>query len=276
MDQTRYEEYIKAEISQLTIANAPDWEIESLRREMKGGDCPECGEGYREVRSKNQFSDFRYYEPVCECLERRRGDHAVEESREKKLNAANIPAQYRKAKFDNWDYSVDEGTNESMRRVYEISRSEDFEGKNGVVMFGEVGTGKTHLSCALAQHMIFERHKTVKFIPMADIVGHFIRSNERNVRDIPMGAYECVVLDDMDKAVLQNEWVKERIFSLIDGIFRDERFVIGTMNAKSLTEIDAKFDLALSSRIFGNCHMVEFKGKDYRKYRRIREAQKEG
>lgn len=51
-------------------AGAGKLELDLMVNESAGGDCPHCGKAWRAVKVKNDFADYTYYEPVCECYQR--------------------------------------------------------------------------------------------------------------------------------------------------------------------------------------------------------------
>lgn len=64
--------------------------LEAVAREYDGGDCPQCGEAWREVSVANRFARFCYYEPACDCHPRCDGPWAP---RTKKRGPVKLPGE---------------------------------------------------------------------------------------------------------------------------------------------------------------------------------------
>ena len=52
-------------------------EYEELVREIKGGNCPQCGTKYKEVAFSNEFGMGLYWEPRCGCAPRCKCCHRI-------------------------------------------------------------------------------------------------------------------------------------------------------------------------------------------------------
>ena len=44
--------------------------LELMRAQSYGGMCPKCGQFWEKVSVKNQFANFVYYQPACQCWKR--------------------------------------------------------------------------------------------------------------------------------------------------------------------------------------------------------------
>ena len=83
----------------------------------------------------------------CTCKE-------IREAEEILLNSG-ISEEFRKKNFDNFNYSYNMDVCEAFRIAKEYVKSFDKGGKNKSIMFvGQVGSGKTHLSMAIANFLM--------------------------------------------------------------------------------------------------------------------------
>jgi DNA replication protein DnaC len=261
----KFVQMFKAQIERLKEIGAPDWDIQDIERQMNGGNCIECGIEYEKVGVKNPIADYYYYKPGCDCAQSKRSEDERRQARERLLLSAGVPKKYWSVTFSSWDYSVDERTTAAMRQVLEKHESGELWERSGLFLYGEVGTGKTHVGVCVIKKIM--ARKRVLFIPTADIISRFLKDDEAE----EIKTADAIMLDDFDKLASQNEWVKERIFSLIDGFIRDEKFFVITANYGDVAEFDDKVGMAVSSRIFGNCVTVKLPGKDYRMTKKARE-----
>ena len=64
-----YEEVVKAEIDRgETVHRAGLLQVaEDIRNSLGGGKCVRCGKEWREVKVKNIFADYSYWQPNCNC-----------------------------------------------------------------------------------------------------------------------------------------------------------------------------------------------------------------
>jgi len=44
--------------------------LDLMVNEMTGGKCPHCGKPWKKIVVKNQFADYEYFDPNCECYQR--------------------------------------------------------------------------------------------------------------------------------------------------------------------------------------------------------------
>ena len=74
--------------------------------------------------------------------------------------------------------------------------------------------------------------------------------------------YQLVVLDDVGKQ-LKTAWETEQLYTLIDGLWSEEKQVILTTNLTPAVLVQ-RLDMAVLSRILGMCTAVLVKGRDLR------------
>ncbi len=246
-------------------AGTPMEVIERLERETEGGNCPQCGKSYIKTETLNQFADFEWYRPQCLCEEKQEDVKKKGDVMNEKLRAAGIPSKLLKYNFGQWDYRVEKKINEAFKVVYNYAMEKKYESK-GLILYGDVGTGKTHCAVAALKEVV-DDGKSPIFVPMANLVSELMRKGE-NFQNRIVSA-DIVLLDDMDKiGTAQNAWVKERIFSLINDRIAQGRVIFGTTNFKGPEDFDEKFGDAVMSRLIESCVFVKFEGSDYRAVKR--------
>lgn len=88
-----------------------------------------------------------------------------------RLSAAGVGARYHEASFDNYRaYRTEERIALSMSRSY----SEDFHRRRSpnLLMYGNTGTGKTHLACAVARTLLLNGF-TVSYLPVLTMFSQY-------------------------------------------------------------------------------------------------------
>jgi DNA replication protein DnaC len=162
-----------------------------------------------------------------------------------------------------------------MKKTAEIVQDGRVLQGRGALLYGMVGTGKTHCAVSMLREVLKVSTYNCTFERSADIISKIIKYEGKDTYIQEVMAYDVIILDDLGKMYMQNEWVKERAFTLLDSIVSSEKVLIATTNLESLRELDDKFGMAISSRIIGQCEMIKFEGTDYRKLKVTRELRKQ-
>lgn len=144
----------------------------------------------------------------------------------------------------------------------------DPDRKEGVFLYGPVGTGKTHLACCAANDVIDEGLACI-FLRVADIP----RADSDALAKLwDPGFCPRLVLDDLGSGKATPRLL-ECLFSIIDGRAFKRLPTIYTANFKldalaDLLDGSDGADLAgtrIASRIAGSCELVPVGGEDRRK-----------
>lgn len=270
VDQAALDEKAQHVLDLAVMYDLPKEEIDEHLRQWKGGACPACGKDYRRVHSENyskpegevQMSDFWFFKPACDCAI----DQAEKEERamriQNKIVAAGVPRRYQRITVMDWDSGVQQKTNDTRAWVIEYCKKATYsEKKTGLILYGPVGTGKTHLAISVLRD-IAATDRSIHFQPMADLI-QATRKKDQSYVDF-LGTIDAVLFDDLDKIAMEAEFVRERVFAVIDKIARDQRILLGTANFKSQEEFNDRFSDLIVSRLIESCNIWELPGDDYR------------
>lgn len=150
--------------------------------------------------------------------------------------------------------------------------AERFDQANGrgILFTGTVGTGKTHLSAAIGQHLLDEG-KSVLYGTVATHLArlrHTYGNDKQTERQVMDQLIRCqlLIIDDVGKEKV-TEWVDQTVFEIINTRYEHRKPVVITTNL-SLSEIRDKYTVtgdALVSRIIEMCAGVQMSGADWRK-----------
>jgi DNA replication protein DnaC len=139
--------------------------------------CPECAEEERKAEE--------------EAEAKRKQEKLAENKRrliENRLKGAMIPKRFQQHSFDTFVTDTPERQKKKESCLnYANNFPEAFEKGRCMIFCGTTGTGKTHLSCSIANHVIREHQKSAVFMRVLDAVRMvketYNRDSERSERD---------------------------------------------------------------------------------------------
>ena len=224
-------------------------------------------EDYTEVRDHcSACSDSGYTEngAVCSCLR----EALVKAT----IRSSGMGTLIEKQSFDNFDVSRYEGeAADAMRKNFEIAKSyvNDFPKKReNLILIGSTGTGKTHISSAIAREVI-EKGFDVVYDSTQNILSDFENERFRNdysANDRATEKYfdcDLLIIDDLGTE-FSTAFTISCLYNLLNT--RQNRglaTIISTnLDPKALC---AKYEDRIYSRMVGRgTKALFFRGKDYR------------
>jgi len=227
--------------------------------------CPKCdGSGYV-LAEENGVELVR----PCECAEKRRCARA--------LAKAGIPERYRHCtleSFELWNSTGDPTQGKSLRVVQEFVDLYPNVDK-GLLLMGNVGTGKTHLAVAALQQIIRDKRPQVRgrFADFTSLVLEIQMTfdgsgSKREILD-PLVSCDLLVLDELG-AGKTSPWVMDLLYYLVNTRYIENRLTIFTTNFTDSPRTAGEDSLSvrvserIRSRLWEMCRLVDFKGSDYR------------
>jgi DNA replication protein DnaC len=150
---------------------------------------------------------------------------------------------------------------------YLESWDENREAGRGLYFCGGVGTGKTHLAVAVMNELMRRKRVPSLFVTVPELLDNLRETYNKPGRNLDewMDAVqnaEFLVLDDLGSE-RPTEWVKERIFVIVNHRYRDALPTVFTSNIgpKDLAE---QLGERTASRIIAMCDWIALEGDDYR------------
>ena len=136
----------------------------------------------------------------------------------------------------------------------------------GAYLWGGVGTGKTHAAVALLRELIEVGH-WAQFVSVPDLLDQiratFNRSgeSEEDICERPRNG-DLVLLDDLG-AEKPSEWVREKLYQIINARYNARRCTLVTSN-KSPEQLAKQIGDRAVSRLMEMCEAIKLEGPDRR------------
>ena len=232
--------------------------------------CPECHTPRQTIVTNPFTGKESKVGCICRCQKERRDkeerDARVWERRERIEKA-------RRSSFGNDDYrgmtfDRDDGETPGVGRQM-VNYTRYFqrfkeEGK-GLVLFGDVGTGKTFYAACIANALIDEGYR-VLMTSFPELVRMIQRGAFKDDVIGRIAGYDLLVIDDLG-VERSSEYMQEQVYSIVDARYRARKPMVVTTNLTS-DELRNPKDV-MSARIYGRilerCLPVRFDGADRRK-----------
>lgn len=171
--------------------------------------------------------------------------------------------------LDNFDPQISRSTQKALAKVmdYVINWKENQEAGRGVYFCGDVGTGKTHLAVAVMNELIKRKRVPALFVTVPELLDNLRGTYNDPGRNIDewMDAVknaEFLVLDDLGSEK-PTEWVRERLFVVINHRYREQLPTLFTSNIGP-KDLAAQLGERTASRIIAMCDWISLEGEDYR------------
>lgn len=181
---------------------------------------------------------------------------------------AEIPPKYEHVTLDNFREIDNTCTKlKTMARSY----AQSFKpGCTGFLFKGKTGTGKTHLAVSILKELLFKGFKG-QYTNTVELL-QFIRSVQFNTwkhdelteKMDHILEQDLLILDDLG-AEKVTDWTQERLYSLINKLYVNNKTIIVTSNV-DLHELSMRLGEHTVSRLCEMCmHDIKFPDKDYRR-----------
>ncbi|MED4076325.1 ATP-binding protein [Lysinibacillus fusiformis] len=208
--------------------------------------CNHCGNEIKAIPVE-VLGRTRWVQPVCQCeqdikkAEVERLIRAKEENEVRTLfSISNIGDRYLNANFDN--FLMRQGAEKAFKAAKYYAENFAEFGAESLLLWGDVGNGKTHLAASVHNHLVAQG-KVVVFISMPELLGKiratFNKNNNESEQQIMKALMICdlLIIDDLGAEKI-SDWVLETMFQIFDGRSRRKKPILATsnLNPKDLPE----------------------------------------
>lgn len=144
---------------------------------------------------------------------------------------------------------------------------EIYKNNNGLLLWGDVGTGKTFMAGCIANELINNK-VPVMMTSLTKIINNlqgFVISDKNEYLN-SLNKFKLLILDDLG-AERQSDFALEQVFNVIDNRYKNQQPVIITTNL-TLSELKKPSDIKykrIYDRILEMCVPLKFEGESKRK-----------
>ena len=231
--------------------------------------CRKCG-APRQTVIRSPFGGYIAPRCVCPCQqEKERRRREAEERRQRMERIRRRKAQGLQDRYlYGYTFANDNGGNPAMAKAhaYVDHWPQAFKRNIGLLLFGDVGTGKSFAAGCIANALL-DRDVPVLMTNFPTILARLCGTFGEDRTDFldSLGDYDLLIIDDLG-AERNTEYALEQMFSIIDSRYRCNKPLIVTTNLK-LDELKRPPDLAharIYDRILERCAPILFAGKNFR------------
>ncbi len=208
---------------------------------------------------------------ICKC---RKAELAAEEEARKNEERLRKIEELRKTGFVDkqllsWTFYNDDGSHPAIMKAarnYVDNFKTLKENGKGLLLYGDVGTGKTYVAAAIANALV-DKGVPVMMTNFSRIANKLQESFDgKQVYLDKLNMFDLLVIDDL-AAERKTEYMQEIVFTVVDARYRSGLPMIITTNLsiaaiKNATETAEK---RVYDRILEKCFPIEVKGKSHRR-----------
>ncbi len=251
-----------------TLNSAPDDYIDPSDGLKYCGKCHTPKEAFYPADLQNQ--GFHKHPVMCQCAAEKRDREEAERREYERMSYMTMlrSEAFRDIPAAGWrfDHAV---VTPQLAKAKEYAANWDSFKQDGIglLLFGDVGTGKSYAAGCIANALI-DRLESVLFVGMSDVVNR-MQGNFGTDRDHYMKSLmrpDLLILDDLG-AERNTSFGKERVFDVVDKRLLTGKPMIVTTNIplsvmKQAADLD---DRRIFDRILEVCVPIRFDGENFRK-----------
>ena len=165
-----------------------------------------------------------------------------------------------------WTFENDNGKNPLINKAktYADKWSNMLSKNIGLLLWGEVGTGKTYFASCIANALV-ENCVSVKMTNFSTILNDLFYENDKNQYINRLNNHNLLIIDDLG-IERDTEYALEQVYNIVDARYKSNKPLIITTNL-SITEIKNPVDTAhkrIYDRVLEMCVPIKFDGENFR------------
>lgn len=240
--------------------------------------CPVCGCNIEKVIQMPLLdgsgnSETRIVRCMCTCelkeAEDRKKKYDFEEDQRKIETLKNLSlmdAKMKEAKFASFNKTQENEKIYQIARNYVAKFDLMIERNQGILFWGDVGTGKSYTAAMIANELLNKMIPVVmtSFVKLIKEMGTFDNGDNEYIEKLNKA--KLLIIDDLGTERC-TDFALEKVYDVIDSRYRSKRPIILTTNItisqmKECTDVRYK---RIYDRIFEMCYPVKVEGLSWRK-----------
>lgn len=226
--------------------------------------CKKCGEPVETIIDVPTVGK-RKVRCICECRRKER-DAAAEQAKRDEFNR-NRKICFAGSSLMTCTFGNSEETEHLKIAKNYVKHFTDFKkGGKGLLLYGTVGTGKSHMAACIANALIDQGYKVLmsNFATMVNILQSSFEGKQEYINSL--NKYALLIIDDLG-AERKSEFMQEQVFNIIDARYRSGLPMIITTNltAEEMKKPSEIGQSRIYDRILERCHPVAVQGQSIRR-----------
>lgn len=209
--------------------------------------CSVCNEPIQTIINHPFTGEERIVNCICKCEvekmkreEEERRNYERQKEIEKLQKSSLLGDRYKNTRFDNTIIGENNMFDEAFKRCRnycEVS-SKVLENGYGIYIYGDSGTGKTHLTACMVNELIKQNRPTLftNFFEISQIIRGTFKNNKDSEIDMidKISNIDFLFIDDLgtEKVTKNGEdnWLQEKIFEILNKRYNNKKPTVFTSN----------------------------------------------
>lgn len=234
-----------------------------------------CGKCKTRKQDRYTLFDGRVVTPMhlCKCAQEQKEREEAERKKAEKMEQVKRLRKigFPEAEMTRWTFENDDQGNKELSRIarnYVRNFAEMKKKHKGLLLYGNVGSGKTYIAASIANALVDEGYPCLvtNFARLINTIQGMYEGKQEYIDSLDK--FDLLVIDDL-ASERDTEYMNEIIFNIIDARYRNGKPLIITTNL-SIKELGNPEEIRkqrVYSRLLEMCVPVQVNGRDRRRAR---------
>lgn len=225
--------------------------------------CEVCGEPIE--MTVKVFDELMKVGCICDCRKKEIAEQKRREAEEERNHNRKVCFGKSKQQYSRFEDSQETEALKTGKNYADKFKEFKKQGK-GLLLYGTVGTGKSHMAACIANALIDDGYRVLmtNFATMVNVLQSSFDGRQEYIDSL--NRYALLIIDDLG-AERDSEYMQEQVFNIIDARYRSGLPMIITTNLTN-EELKKPENIGrgrIYDRILERCHPIEVKGGSFRR-----------